>query len=103
MTNINFPLVDIQVYTSGTGNWTKPTWATLVRAICIGAGGGGGGGVLAASTTAASGGGGGGGGGRKEAIFQPASLGSTEAYAVGSGSSGGAAGTGATAGGNSTF
>ena len=102
---INIGLTDIQVYTTSTGNWTKQSWATLVRVICVGGGGGGSGGD---KRTSASGGAGGGGSGRLEAIFQPASLGSTEAYAVGAGGTSGAAGTGSggTAGGvggNSTF
>jgi len=43
MPNIDIGYTDVQVYTTGTGNWTKPAWATLVRCICIGGGGGGGG------------------------------------------------------------
>jgi hypothetical protein len=86
--------VDVQTFTSGSGNWTKPAGATTVRVIQVGAGGSGGGGDTAASATTVSGGAGGGGGGRLEAVFDASQLGSTEAYSVGAGASGGSGGTG---------
>ena len=49
--------VDVQAFTSGSGNWTKPAGATMVRVILVGAGGSGGGGDTAASGTVVSGGG----------------------------------------------
>lgn len=76
---------NVQIFTSGSGNWTKPAGATGVRVILFGAGGGGGGGDTAASGTALCGGAGGGGGGRHEMFFQASDLGATEAYAVGAG------------------
>src|SRR3974390_214747 len=99
---------DVQVFTSGSSNWSKPAWATLVHVILYGAGGGGGGGDTAGSTTAVTGGGGGGGGGRADYIFKASALGNTEPYSVGAAGSSGSAGTGSgggngTAGGNSTF
>ena len=39
--------VDIQVYTSGSGTWSRPTTGNLVEIICIGGGGGGGAGFTA--------------------------------------------------------
>ena len=95
--------VKVDIYTSGSGNWTKPSWATLIRVVCIGGGGGGGGGGSGASTTAISGGGGGGGASLNETWFLASDLGSTEPYAVGVGGSAGAAGSQGTTGGVSSF
>ena len=38
--------IDAKIYTSGSGNWTKPSCPRVVRVITIGGGGGGGGGSL---------------------------------------------------------
>ena len=86
---------DIQVFTSGSGNWTKPSWATAVQVICIGGGGGGGGGNVVAAGTTFAGGGAGGGASRTECLYVAADLGSTEPYSVGAGGTAGTAGTGA--------
>src|SRR5262245_55311279 len=102
---------DVQIFTSGSGNWTKPSWATadsLVRVILFGAGGGGGGGDRVASGACCPGAGGGGGGGRREMVFKASDLGATEPYSVGAGGTSGAAGTGSNGsnggvGGSSTF
>lgn len=84
--------LQLNVYSSGSGSWSKPTGAQLVRVICIGGGGGGGGGVRRSSggTYPA---GGGGGAARIEAWFKAVDLGSTESYSVGAGGGGGAGGT----------
>lgn len=60
--------LDVQIFRSGSANWTKPSGCAVVQVICIGAGGGGGGGDTAISGTAVSGGGGGGGGDRKSVV-----------------------------------
>lgn len=33
--------VDVQTFSTGSGNWTKPAGATVVRVILVGAGGSG--------------------------------------------------------------
>jgi hypothetical protein len=65
---------DVQIY-SGTGynTWIKPTGASFVYVVCIGAGGGGGGGSTANSNSAQHSGGAGGGGSN---IITASSLGS---------------------------
>ncbi len=100
--------VDLQTFTSGTTNWTKPTGAKAVRVECVGGGGGGGGGVGGAAGSARIGGGGGGGGGTNSAIFNATDLASTVSVTVGAGGNGGGGGTSGagsagSAGGNSTF
>ena len=72
--------VDVQIFTvaSSPGNWTKPSWAKVVRVVCIGGGGGGGGGDTAASGVIARGGGGGGGASRSEVWYDADDLGTTE-------------------------
>lgn len=79
---------DVKVYTSN-GTWSKPSWATEVSVVCIGAGGGGGSGRRGTSGATLYGGGGGGGGGLTHAVFQASELGSTEIITVGTGGVGG--------------
>jgi hypothetical protein len=84
----------VDVYTSSSGNWTKPAWATAIDVICIGGGGGGGGGRRGAAASIRTGGAGGGGAAISRMFNIPASsLGSTEAYAVGAAGTVGAAAT----------
>ena len=85
--------VDIQDYTSGSGNWSKPTGCSVIRVILVGGGGGGGGGRGGASSTARIGGGGGGGGAYVEKTFLADDLDSTVAYVVGEGGAAGVGGT----------
>jgi hypothetical protein len=97
------PTPTTNVYTSGSGNWSKPAGARFVKVRVVGAGGGSGGTqATGASTQAAASGGGG--GGYTEKTYAASALGSTEPYVVGAGGSAGAAGAnnGGT-GGNSTF
>ena len=103
--------VDVQVFTSGSGSWTKPTSFTpsVVRVIAYGGGGGGGGGSSNTGAVVRSGGCGGGGGARAERTYLAADLASTESYSIGAGgtagtagASGGDGGVGG-AGGNTTF
>lgn len=101
-------IVDAQIYTSGSGTWTKPSGVKSVYVICVGGGGGGGGGKSAAAGTVRCGGTGGGGGAYVARMFAASVLGATESYSVGAGGGGGAGGTSSngsagTAGGNSTF
>lgn len=98
---------DVQVYTSGTPTWTKPTGAVAVRVICIGAGGSGGSGCNG-NSTARAGGSGGGGGAVTTADFQASDLTGTVAVTVGTGGSAktggaGGAGTDGDNGGSSSF
>ncbi len=89
-------LVQVTTYSSGSGNWTKPTGAKTVLVQLWGAGGGGGGVTLINQS-----GGAGGGGAYVEHIFNAADISATAAYAVGAG---GAGNTGnGTVGGNTTF
>lgn len=81
------------VYTTGSGNWSKPAGCRWVEVEVVGGGGGGGGAAATASGEKASGAGGAGGGYARK-IFAASALSSTEPYAVG------AAGSGATAGNN---
>ena len=97
----------VNVYTSGSGNWTVPTDPAFKYAIveCTGGGGGGGGIVNPTSGKAAIGTGGGGGGYAKK-LFTASDLSgaSTFAYSVGTGGSNGdSSGGDATAGTASTF
>lgn len=71
----------VTTYTSGSGNWTKPTGCTSVFVQVWGAGGAGGGTIAGTSATH----GGGGGGGYNEFSYNASDLGTTVAYAVGSG------------------
>lgn len=82
------------VYTTGSGNWSKPAGCRWVEVEVVGGGGGGGGAAATASGEKASGAGGAGGGYARK-IFAASTLSATEPYAVG------AAGSGATAGNNS--
>jgi hypothetical protein len=89
---------DIQEFTSGTSNWSKPANAKLVHVRCWG-GGGAGGGASATAAGQASAGHGGQAGGYAESWFNASSLGSTESVTVGAGGTGG---TGAGGNGNAT-
>lgn len=82
---------DVQTFTSGTGNWTKPSSGNLVRVQVWGGGGSGG---KSQNTDA---GGGGGGGSYAEVWFNIADLAGTEPYSIGAG---GAAQTSANTAGN---
>lgn len=102
--------LQVNSYAAGTsGTWSKHPSAKLVRILAIGGGGGGGGGDLYYEGSSVRGGGAGAAGCIVDMCIPADHLGSTEAYSVGSGGSGGAGatsyGTGAdgTAGGNTTF
>jgi hypothetical protein len=101
-------LLDVKVYTTGSGNWSKPTGAVGVRVILVGGGGGGGGGDKQVSGTIAQAGSSGGGACMLDIMYDAADLGTTEAYSVAAGGTLGAAGTGSSGGnggvgGSSTF
>jgi hypothetical protein len=82
---------NVQVFTTGSGNWSKPAGARFVQVECVG-GGGAGGGTAAVSAAGGARGGGGGGGGYARKVFAASALGATEAYVVGAGGTPGAAG-----------
>ena len=97
----------VNVYTSGSGNWTVPTDPAFKYAIveCTG-GGGGGGGIVNPTSGKAAGGTGGGGGSYCKKLFTASDLSgaSTFAYSVASGGSAGSSSGGdGGAGGDSTF
>lgn len=87
------PYAEAQIFT-GNGTWTKPTGATRVEVLIIGAGAGGGAGSRG---TTAGGGGGGGGGAIVYKAYDASSLSATEAVVIGAAGTAGAlqAGTGA--------
>ena len=97
--SVPFPTIDIQVYTSGSGTWTRPSTGNLVDIICIGGGGGGGSGRRGGATNA-YGGASGAGGGYSRITLKRTDLGATESYVVGAGGAGGAAVTSDTTNGN---
>jgi hypothetical protein len=78
----------VEVFNANS-TWTKPPFARLVFAECIGSGGGGGGGSRGAAAVSAFGGTGGGGGARMTEWFVAADLASSESVVV---PAGGAAG-----------
>lgn len=82
------PAADIQTFTSGSGTWTKPSWARVVSGVLIGAGGGGGSGRVDAASTNRGGGGGGGAGGRTVFTLDAALLGPTAGVVIGVGGAG---------------
>ena len=91
-------VVNYQVFTSGSGTWTKPAGISANAIVIVemwGAGGGGGGGSASYR--------GGGGGGFATENFLASSLGSTETVTVGAGGAGNSGGNAGAAGGNSTF
>ena len=83
--------VDVQVFTTTTSNWIKPTAfvPTQVLVKLWGAGGGGGGGGSAAFATACKGGAGGGGGACAVRYFLASDLSSTVVVGLGAGGSSG--------------
>lgn len=94
--------VDIQTFTSGTTNWTKPTNFTpkVVVVKLYGAGGGGGAGASLATATVAPGGAGGGGGAMAQQTYLASDLGGTVSVTVGAGGTAGTPGAGGALGGN---
>ena len=92
----SFTPINIQTFSSGTANWTKPGGTPKdVWVRCFGGGGGGGSGWSRSPPgTAASGGAGGGGGGMVEDHFAAASLSSTVSITIGVGGTAGAATSG---------
>ena len=101
--------VTITQFTS-SDNWSKPSGATWVKVILLGAGGGGGGGRRTASNANAQGGTGGGGGGFAVFDYLAADLASTCVVTIGTAGSAGSAASGDNSnggnggdGGNTTF
>lgn len=91
-------VVDYQLFTPGSGNWTKPTGNYTVTAVFgCGAGGSGGSGAITNSGTIGTGGGGGGSGYCDWKYFKTADLAGTVAYVVAATTTGGAAKTQTTA------
>lgn len=91
------PALNVQTFTSGTSDWTKPSSGTVAFIQLWGAGGGGG-------REASDGGGGGGGGAYVEAWLPLSSLTGTVSVTIGTGGTGRTTTDGdGTAGGNSTF
>ena len=86
-------LTDVQVFTSGTNTWTKPTGAKSVWVVCVGGGGGGGSGRKGAALSVRCAGGGGGGGAYARNMFNASTLGGTETVVAGPGGGGGASQT----------
>lgn len=96
-------LIDTQTFsTVGVGTWTKPTGASLVRAIIVGGGGGGCSGAAAVGSGVAGGTGGGAGGAVVDILIPASSLDSTVAVTVGSAGVGGTSNTRTGAGANAT-
>ena len=94
---------DVQIFTSN-GIWTKPTGATMIEVIAVGAGGGGGSGRRGAPGTNRGGGGGGGGGAMSHLSIPTTAINSSETITVGHGGAGGAGiGTDDTTGNNGTI
>lgn len=91
-------LLSQQIFTSGSGTYTKPALVNTIVVECIGGGGGGGGTSSSAVTFGAGGGGGGGAYCRKTITSAAASY----SYSVGTGGTGGAAGTNAGSSGTAT-
>lgn len=102
--------VQIDTYT-GSGTYTKPSWAKKVEVYLVGAGGGGGSGASLTQTSARFGGGGGASGGISWNTFDASQLPNsptTVSVTIGAGGTGGAArtngnGNNGVAGGSSTF
>ena len=93
-------LLNVQVFTSGSGTYTATAGTNNIIVQCL-AGGGGGGGAAATSGQLSAGGGGGAGG---YSLLLVTGSSATYAYAVGAGGAGGAAGqNNGIVGGNSTF
>lgn len=102
--------VDVQTYTSGSQNWSKPSGAKIVEVMLWGAGGGGAGGAWFDAGAGVQGGIGGGGGAFIQKTFKAGDLSSTEDVTVGAaGTHGNGAtavntnGTDGTQGGNTSF
>lgn len=81
---------NVQVFTTGTNTWTKPTGKTMAYVIAFGGGGGGGSGRRGAAGSIRSGGAGGASGAMSDNTFLLSDLASTETVIVGSGGTGGA-------------
>lgn len=95
----NFTPPSRQIFTSGSGTYTKPSTVKWIRIKMSGGGGGGGGAAATGASQGACGGGGGAGGYLEKVITSPSSSYSYAVGAAGTGSSGASGGTG----GNSTF